>query len=118
MHLSKGGKGSKKRSAKAAQESSQAPDTDSELDAEAEDEATEESETEESETEESVPLDLGDPDIDGEDTEGIEDVEKEALASRGDQDAAARTVAIRRALEERNERRRMAEDLDYLDFDD
>ena len=113
MHLSKGGKGSKKRSAKAAQESSQAPDTDSEIDAEAEDEATEESETEES-----VPPDLGDPDIDGEDTEGIEGVEKEALASRGDQDAAARTVAIRRALEERNERRRMAEDLDYLDFDD
>ena len=113
MHLSKGGTGSKKRSAKAAQEPSQAPDTDSEIDAEAEDEATEESETEES-----GPLDLGDPDIDGEDTEGIEDVEKEALASRGDQDAAARTVAIRRALEERNERRRMAEDLDYLDFDD
>ena len=111
--MSKGGKGSKKRSAKAAQESSQAPDTDSEIDAEAEDKATEESETEES-----VPLDLGDPDIDGEATEGIEDVEKEALASRGDQDAAARTVAIRRALEERNERRRMAEDLDYLDFDD
>ena len=56
--------------------------------------------------------------MDDEDTEGIEDVEKETLANRGDQDSAARTVAIRRALEERNERRRMAEDLDYLDFDD
>ena len=84
MHLSKGGKGSKSVAQKAAQESSQAPYTDSEIDAEAEDEAAEESETEET-----VPLDLGDPDIDGEDTEGIEDVEKEALASRGDQDAAA-----------------------------
>lgn len=113
MHLSKGGKGSKKRSAKAAQESSQAPDTDSEVDAEVEDEAIEESEAEES-----VPLDLGDPDVDDEDAEGIEDVEKATLANRGDQDSAARTVAIRRALEERNERRRMAEDLDYLDFDD
>ena len=50
--------------------------------------------------------------------EGIEDVEKESLSNRGDDDSAARTVAIRRALEERNERRRMAEDLDYLDFDD
>lgn len=113
MHLSKGGKRSKKRSAEVAQELSQALDTDSELDAEVEDEAIEESETEES-----VPLDLGDPDLDDEDTEGIEDVEKEALSSLGDQDSAARTVAIRRALEERNERRRMAEDLDYLDFDD
>ena len=113
MHLSKGGKRSKKRSAEVAQESSQALDTDSELDAEVEDEAIEESETEES-----VPLDLGDPDLDDEDAEGIEDVEKEALTSLGDQDSAARTVAIRRALEERNERRRMAEDLDYLAFDD
>ena len=63
-------------------------------------------------------MDLGDADSGEDDPEGIEDVEKDAMVSNGDEHSAGRTVAIRRALEERNERRRMAEDLDYLDFDD
>ena len=97
-----------------AQDSSETLGADDEFDTEDPDDEA----TQESESEESVPVDLGEPDLDDDDAEGIEDVEKESLANRGDDDSAARTVAIRRALEERNERRRMAEDLDYLDFDD
>ena len=112
--MSKGGNKSKKPSVDSAQDSSETLGADDEFDTEDPDDEA----TQESESEESVPVDLGEPDLDVDDAEGIEDVEKESLASRGDDDSAARTVAIRRALEERNERRRMAEDLDYLDFDD
>jgi hypothetical protein len=77
---------------------------------------------EDAEVDESVTVDLGDMDaeIDAEtgDTDGIEGVEVDVLAELGDEPSSARTLAIRRELEERNERRRMAEDLDYLDFDD
>ena len=113
--MSKGGNKSKKPSVDSAQDSSETLGADDEFDTEDRDDEA----TQESESEESVPVDLGEPDLDDDDdAEGIEDVEKESLANRGDDDSAARTVAIRRALEERNERRRMAEDLDYLDFDD
>ena len=112
--MSKGGNKSKKPSVDSAQDSSETLGADDEFDTEDPDDEV----TQESESEESVPVDLGEPDLDDDDAEGIEDVEKESLANRGDDDSAARTVAIRRALEERNERRRMAEDLDYLDFDD
>lgn len=67
---------------------------------------------------ETVTLDLGDVDVDEDDPEHIAEAEKEIFAEAEDQHSAARTLEIRRALEERNERRRMAEDLDYLDFDD
>ena len=93
--MSKGGNKSKKPSVDSAQDSSETLGADDEFDTEDPDDEA----TQESESEESVPVDLGGPDLD-------------------DDDAAPRTVAIRRALEERNERRRMAEDLDYLDFDD
>ena len=112
--MSKGGNKSKKPSVDSAQDSSETLGADDEFDTEDPDDEA----IQESESEESVPVDLGEPDLDDDDAEGIEDVEKESLANRGDDDSAARTVAIRRALEERNERRRMAEDLDYLDFDD
>ena len=112
--MSKGGNKSKKPSVDSAQDSSETLGADDEFDTEDPDDEA----TQESDSEESVPVDLGEPDLDDDDAEGIEDVEKESLANRGDDDSAARTVAIRRALEERNERRRMAEDLDYLDFDD
>ena len=115
--MSKGGNKSKKPSVDSAQDSSETLGADDEFDTEDPDDPDDEA-TQESESEESVPVDLGEPDLDDDDAEGIEDVEKESLAIRGDDDSAARTVAIRRALEERNERRRMAEDLDYLDFDD
>ena len=112
--MSKGGNKSKKPSVDSAQDSSETLGADDEFDTEDPDDEA----TQESESEESVPVDRGEPDLDDDDAEGIEDVEKESLANRGDDDSAARIVAIRRALEERNERRRMAEDLDYLDFDD
>ena len=79
---------------------------------------SEEESFEETDADESVAVDLGDVDVDDGDPEHIEDAEKELLAELGDEKSSARTLAIRRALEERNERRRMAEDLDYLDFDD
>mgnify|MGYP001166493913 FL=1 len=111
--MSKGVKKRKKRGIETAEESSQESGVDSEIDSQSEDELADDPEVDES-----VTVDLGDADLDEDDPEGIEDVEKDALIAGGDEYSAARTVAIRRALEERNERRRMAEDLDYLDFDD
>ena len=107
--MKKGVKKSKKQSVEAAEAVSaqDAADTESEEESFAEADA-----------DESVAVDLGDVDIDDGDPEHIEDAEKELLAEMGDEKSSARTLAIRRALEERNERRRMAEDLDYLDFDD
>ena len=111
--MNKGVKGRKSSAVDTAEETSQEFGIDSEIDVENEDESAEDLELDES-----VAVDLGDADLSEDDPEGIEDVEKDALVSSGDEHSAARTVAIRRALEERNERRRMAEDLDYLDFDD
>ncbi|RPG28303.1 MAG: hypothetical protein CBC52_006535 [Gammaproteobacteria bacterium TMED92] len=107
--MKKGVKKSKKQSVEAAEAVSaqDAADTESEEESFAEADA-----------DESVAVDLGDVDIDDGDPEHIEDAEQELLAEMGDEKSSARTLAIRRALEERNERRRMAEDLDYLDFDD
>jgi hypothetical protein len=96
-----------------AEETSQELGIDSGIDAESDGESTEDLEVDES-----VAVDHGDSDPGEDDPEGIEDVEKDAMVSNGDEHSAGRTVAIRRALEERNECRRMAEDLDYLDFDD
>ena len=111
--MNKGVEKRKRRALDAAEETLQQLGVDSEVDAESDDESTEDLEVDES-----VAVDLGDADPGEDDPEGIEDLEKDAMVSSGDEHSAARTVAIRRALEERNERRRMAEDLDYLDFDD
>ena len=105
-------KGVKKRKKQIA-DASEAVTTEVDVDAE-----TDEDSLEETDADESVTVDLGDVDVDEDDPEHIADAEKEILAEAGDRHSAARTLAIRRALEERNERRRMAEDLDYLDFDD
>ena len=106
-------KGVKKRKKQIA-DASEAVTTEVDVD----DAETDEDSLEETDADESVTVDLGDVDVDEDDPEHIADAEKEILAEAGDQHSAARTLAIRRALEERNERRRMAEDLDYLDFDD
>ena len=111
--MNKGVKKRKRRAVDTAEETSQQLGIDSEVDAESDGETTDDLEVDES-----VTVDLGDADPGEDDSEGIEDVEKDAMLSIGDEHSAARTVAIRRALEERNERRRMAEDLDYLDFED
>ena len=111
--MNKGVKKRKRRAVNTAEETSQQLGIDSEVDAESDGESTDDLEVDES-----VAVDLGDTDPGEDDAEGIEDLEKDAMISSGDEHSAARTVAIRRALEERNERRRMAEDLDYLDFDD
>ena len=111
--MNKGVKKRKRRAVDTAEETSQQLGIDSEVDAESDGESTEDLEVDES-----VAVDLGDADPVEDDPEGIEHLEKDAIVSSGDEHSAARTVAIRRALEERNERRRMAEDLDYLDFDD
>lgn len=111
--VEKGVKKSKKQIAEAPEASQEDVDVDPQAD---------EDLAEDAEVDESVTVDLGDIDaeIDAEagDTEGIEGVGVDVLAGLGDEPSSARTLAIRRALEERNERRRMAEDLDYLDFDD
>ena len=111
--MNKGVKKRKRRAVDTAEETSQQLGIDSEVDAESDGESTEDLEVDES-----VAVDLGDADPGEDDSEGVEDVEKDAMLSIGDEHSAARTVALRRALEERNERRRMAEDLDYLDFED
>lgn len=60
---------------------------------------------------------LAEDDIDEFDEDDVDEdlkVVEEALSQK---DQNARTLAIRRALEEREESRRISEDLDYLDLD-
>ena len=61
----------------------------------------------------SAELDEFDADSD-DDGEDVDSIEAEVLSPKA-QDA--RSLEIRRALEERQERRRQAADIDYLDFD-
>ncbi|MEM9742554.1 MAG: hypothetical protein AAF918_07695 [Pseudomonadota bacterium] len=58
---------------------------------------------------------LGEDDFDGDD--GVDGDDLEAALSIDDKQGSARELAIRRALEERREKQRLKEDLDYLDFD-
>lgn len=58
---------------------------------------------------------LGDFEEDGEDSE---DAEIDAVVELSGKEQSARALEIRRAIEERRERRQIAEDLDYLDFDE
>lgn len=59
-----------------------------------------------------VSLSEGDPD----DFDDEVDLDEELDASP--KEIAARALEIRRALEVRDEQRRLSEDLDYLEFDD
>ena len=67
-------------------------------------------------TDESVEVDLGDSDLelDGDDGVDLEEVD----VSKEDPSSAAQLLAIRRALEDREDQKKMSRELDYLDFDD
>ena len=68
-----------------------------------------------SEEDEDVSAELDEFDADSdEDTEDVASIEAEVLSPKA-QDA--RSLEIRRAIEERLEKRRQEEDIDYLDFD-
>ncbi len=75
-------------------------------------------EAEESEElEESLEALLGDDDIDEFQSDDVDEDLKVVDEVLNHKDQNARTLAIRRALEEREEARRISEDLDYLDLD-
>ena len=67
-------------------------------------------------TDESAELDLGDSDLDLDGDDGV-DLE-EVDVSKEDPSSAAQLLAIRRALEDREDQKKMSRELDYLDFDD
>ena len=67
-------------------------------------------------TDESVEVDLDDSDLelDGDDGLDLDEVD----VSKEDPSSAAQLLAIRRALEDREDQKKMSRELDYLDFDD
>ena len=67
-------------------------------------------------TDESAEGDLGDSDLelDGDDGVGLDEVD----VSKEDPSSAAQLLAIRRALEDREDQKKMSRELDYLDFND
>ena len=67
-------------------------------------------------TDESAEVDLGDSDLelDGDDGVDLEEVD----VSKEDPSSAAQLLAIRRALEDREDQKKMSRELDYLDFDE
>ena len=67
-------------------------------------------------TDDSAEVDLGDSDLelDGDDGVDLEEVD----VSKEDPSSAAQLLAIRRALEDREDQKKMSRELDYLDFDD
>ena len=67
-------------------------------------------------TDESTEVDLGDSDLelDGDDEVDLEEVD----AAKKDPTSASQLLAIRRALEDREDQKQRSIDLDYLDFDD
>ena len=67
-------------------------------------------------TDESTEVDLGDSDLELDSDDGM-DLE-EVDVSKEDPSSAAQLLAIRRALEDREDRKQMSRELDYLDFDD
>jgi len=69
------------------------------------------------ELEESFKESLGDDDIDEFQSDDVDEDLKVVDEVLNHKDQNARTLAIRRALEEREEARRISEDLDYLDLD-
>ncbi len=60
---------------------------------------------------------LAEDDIDAFDEDEVDEDLKVVDEALNQKDQNARTLAIRRALEEREESRRISEDLDYLDLD-
>ena len=67
-------------------------------------------------TDDSAEVDLGDSDLelDSDDEVDLEEVD----VSKEDPSSAAQLLAIRRALEDREDQKKMSRELDYLDFDD
>lgn len=91
-------------------------DADSDTDTESEDGAVAEAEPDADDSLDSDSIDDGALDIDSydDDSEGLAAAESLLRDKQGN----ARDLAIRRAIEERREARRLKEDLDYLDLDD
>ena len=88
-----------------------------EIPAEAEDaEEVADADDDSEQTDESAELDLGDSDLDLDGDDGV-DLE-EVDVSKEDPSSAAQLLAIRRALEDREDQKKMSRELDYLDFDD
>ena len=67
-------------------------------------------------TDESAEVDLGDSDLELDSDDGV-DLE-EVDVPKEDPSSAAQLLAIRRALEDREDQKKMSRELDYLDFDD
>ena len=67
-------------------------------------------------TDESAEVDLGDSDLELDGDDGVDLEEVDVL--KEDPSSAAQLLAIRRALEDREDRKKMSKELDYLDFDD
>ena len=88
-----------------------------EIPAEAEDaEEVADADDDSEQTDESAEVDLGDSDLDLDGDDGV-DLE-EVDVSKEDPSSAAQLLAIRRALEDREDQKKMSRELDYLDFDD
>ncbi len=82
--------------------------------AEAFDSDADEGERDEFESDEDVSPDI--EAFEGEEEDDDEDVD--AVVELSGREQNARSLEIRRAIEERREKKRLQEDLDYLDFDD
>ena len=82
----------------------------------AEEVADADEEEESEQTDESVEVDLGDSDLELDSDDGV-DLE-EVDVSKEDPSSAAQLLAIRRALEDREDQKKMSRELDYLEFDD
>ena len=91
------------------------PDTDDALDSELDDADEFEAVDDEGSDAEDTEIDAFEDDDGDASEEGIDIDEVVELSSK---EQSARSLEIRRALEERMERKQLSEDLDYLDLDD
>ena len=91
------------------------PDTDDALDSELDDADEFEAVDDEGSDAEDTEIDAFEDDDADASEEGIDIDEVVELSSK---EQSARSLEIRRALEERMERKQLSEDLDYLDLDD
>ena len=82
----------------------------------AEEVADADDEEESERTDESAEVDLGDSDLELDSDDAVDLAEVDV--SRDDPSSAAQLLAIRRALEDREDQKKMSRELDYLDFDD
>ena len=67
---------------------------------------------------EDAEVSLGEFDEDGDDGDADADAAADVEVALTSKEQGARQLAIRRAIEERMERRQLTEDLDYLELDD